>query len=334
MHHHTPPASALRRRGLLALPLALGWPGLPTVHAQTTRPMPSAERAAQTLGTYQGPGCNGTARLSAVSNWLGRRPAWHSDFLAQDSWVELTKAASRGSQCWQPTALSTSIGVPMLPRQAGSDLASGARGAYDTYFTQVARAFVQNGLASTVVRIGWEFNHDWFPWRADRDPAAWAEYWRRIVTAMRAVPGAQFRFDWCTAWSRGTVAPEQVYPGDEFVDIIGMDIYNTTWNPTTPEQRWRIKRDQAYGLAWHRSFAAAHNKPVSFPEWGTGLRPDGRGGGDDPYFIEQMAAWLATSDLAYHNYWDYKAPDFNGRLSDGSKPLSAAAFLKFFGGPR
>lgn len=327
---HRTAASQLPRRSVLALPLALA---LPAAEAQQ-RPAPSAALAVQTLGTYQGPGCNGTARLNALSTWLGRRPAWHSDFLAQDSWVELVKAATRGARCWEPTVLATSIGVPMLPREPGVDLASGARGAYDRHFEQVARAFVQNGLAQTVVRIGWEFNHDWFPWRADRDPAAWVAYWRRIVTTMRAVPGAAFRFDWCPAWNRGKVAPDQVYPGDEFVDIIGLDIYNTTWNPTTPEQRWRIKRDQEYGLSWHRAFAAQHDKPVSFPEWGTGLRPDGRGGGDDPYFITQMAQWLAGSDLAYHNYWDYKAPDFNGRLSDGSKPLAAAAFLQFFGGPR
>ncbi|HVR49476.1 MAG TPA: glycosyl hydrolase [Pseudorhodoferax sp.] len=348
MHDTSPPTTmALRRRQLLRLPLAvplawalppaLGVAGLAGLRrpamAQPAAP-PSAERAAQTLGFYMGPGCNGTVRLNKQAAWLGRAAQWHADFLAQDSWTELVKAATRGAQCWQPTGLATTIGVPMLPRQAGVDLASGARGDYDTYFVQVAQALVRNGLGNAVLRIGWEFNHDWFAWRADRDPVAWTAFWRRIVAAMRGVPGAGFRFDWCPAWGTGKLAPERVYPGDDVVDMIGMDIYNTTWNPTTPEQRWIVKRDQPHGLVWHRTFAAQHGKPVSFPEWGTGLRPDGRGGGDDAYFIQQMAAWLAGSELAYHIYWDYKAPDFNARLSDGSKPAAEAAFLAAFGGAR
>jgi hypothetical protein len=334
MDHHPIPMSppALRRRTLLTG--ALAWTAGSGLALAQARPPPSAERAAETLGTYLGPGCNGTVRLPSLGQWLGRDVRRHSDFLSQVSWNEMVKAASRGAKCWQPTGRAMSIGVPMLPQQTDVMLAEGARGAYDRYFTQVASAFVQHGLGQATVRLGWEFNHEWFVWRADRDPAAWVDYWRRIVDTMRAVPGAAFAFDWCPAWGTGKVAPERVYPGDAHVDVIGLDIYNTTWNPTTPEPRWRIKRDQPHGLAWHRAFAASHGKPVSFPEWGTGLRPDGRGGGDDAYFIEQMAAWLATSDLAYHNYWDYKAPDFNARLSDGSKPAAEAAFVRLFGTPR
>lgn len=326
------PQSIVSRRSLLALPLLAGLEAGPAAHAAApARPPPSAELAVATLGTYQGPGCSGTARLEKLASWLGRRPARHSDFLSQDSWVEMVKAAHRGPRCWQAAGIPMSIGVPLLPKQPGVDLASGARGAYDQHFVDIANAFVQYGLGNAVVRLGWELNQDWFAWRADRDPVAWVEFWRRAVTVMRNVPGAMFTFDWCTAWSRGKVAPETVYPGNEFVDIIGMDIYNTSWNPLTPQRRWALKKDSPYGLAWQRAFAAEQGKPVSFPEWGTGMRPDGRGGGDDPYFMEKMTEWLATSDLAYHNYWDYKAPDFNARLSDGSKPLAEAVFLRFFG---
>jgi hypothetical protein len=326
----------LRRRELLALPVAMA-----AVPAQATQGRPASatrtpELAAQTLGTYLGPGCNGTVRLNALSAWLGRRPTRHSDFLAQNSWTEMLKAADRGGRCWQATGLAMSIGVPMLPLDRSSTLARGARGEHDAHFAAIARTFVRLGLGDAVIRLGWEFNQGWYAWRAERDPAAWVTFWQRIVTAMRAEPGANFRFDWCTAWSRGIrkVSPEAVYPGDAYVDIIGMDIYNVSWNPMTPQRRWRMKTDADFGLGWQRAFAAEHGKPVSFPEWGTGKRPDGRGGGDDAYFIERMAEWLAGSNLAYHNYWDYKAPDFNARLSDGSKPAAAAAFLAAFGGER
>jgi len=48
-----------------------------------------------------------------------------------------------------------------------------------------------------------------------------------------------------------------------------------------------------------------------------------------------MAQWIATGDVAYHSYWDYPAPDFNARLSDGHQPRAGAAFLeRFRGGAR
>ncbi len=286
------------------------------------------------LGVYLGPGCSGAARVSEFQTWLGRRLERASDFFSDHSWFELTKAAQRSARCWAPTGLAMSFGLPMLPKDSGATLALGARGDYDAHFAKVAEALIANGQADAVIRIGWEFNHGWFTWRAAADPAAWVIYWRRIVTAMRAVPGARFRFDWCPGWSKGQIAPPEVYPGDEYVDIIGMDVYNSSWHPVTPEQRWQSKLNAPFGLKWQKEFALAHGKPMSYPEWGTGTRPDGHGAGDDAHFIRQMAAWIDAAPVAYHNYWDFRAPDYDARLSDGSKPQAAAAFLDSLGGVR
>ncbi|MFZ4289273.1 glycoside hydrolase family 26 protein [Variovorax sp. HJSM1_2] len=286
------------------------------------------------LGMYLGPGCVGVKRVESFGKWLGRKPERASDFFSDHSWLEMAKAAERSTRCWTPTGFAMSFALPMLPRDKSSTLARGAAGEYDQHFVKIAEILVRNGQANAVVRVGWEFNNTWFVWRADTDPVAWVAYWRRIVTAMRSVAGANFKFDWCTAWSEGKIAPTEVYPGDAYVDIIGMDVYNTSWNPRTPQERWLLKLNAPYGLKWQKEFAAARGKPVSFPEWGTGTRPDGRGGGDDPYYVRKMAEWIASSNVAYHNYWDFPAPDFNAILSDGSKPEAAAAFLETFGGPR
>lgn len=296
--------------------------------AQTVAPA----RPQAPMGVYLGGGCVGTARIAEYEQWLGRSLERSSDGLAYESWMAMTKAAERGSACWAKTGLPMSIAVPLLPKDNQANLASGAKGDYDLYFVQIAETFVKRGLGNVTIRLGWEFNHSWFPWRASKDPQAWVAYWRRVVTAMRSVPGANFKFDWCPGWGKGQVDPPSVYPGDDYVDVIGIDIYNISWHPRTPEQRWDLKLNAPFGLKWQKEFAQAHGKPVSFPEWGTGTRPDGRGGGDDPYFITQMAGWIASSNVAYHNYWNYPAPDFNGILSDGSKPEAAAAFLTHFGG--
>jgi hypothetical protein len=222
--------------------------------------------------------------------------------------------------------------VPMLTSDKKSTLEAGAAGAYDEHFRNVAINLVKNGYPNAAIRIGWEFNHNWFPWAAKKNPTAWVAYWRRIVTAMRSAPGSNFKFDWCVGSGPGEVDPATVYPGDEYVDTIGMDNYNTTWSatPTTPLFRWNYRRTKPVGLNWHRDFALLHGKQMTFPEWGTGTRPDGHGVGDDPEFIRYMAEWIKANNFAWHNYWDYTASDFNAKLSTGQFPQSAAMFKQQF----
>ena len=115
------------------------------------------------------------------------------------------------------------------------------------------------------------------------------------------------------------------------VDLIWLDVYNQAWPlPADPSALWQTMLDRPAGLVWHRDFAAAHGKPRSFPEWGTGTRPDGHGAGDDPLFIANMAQWIASHNVVYHDYWDCHAPDFDAALSDGKQPNSERAFLAAF----
>lgn len=278
------------------------------------------------FGVYQGNGCDGAKRLSGYSQWLNKEPDFALDFFDAESWQSMLNDANWTVKCWAKHQRKVVFSIPMLPSR-GASLAEGAMGNYDQYFTQMAQLLVANGFGNTIIRLGWEFNGGWYPWSAKKDPDNWVKYWQRIVTTMRAVPGAAFKFDWCSAQGYLQIPADKMYPGDEYVDIIGRDLYNQTWDrsATTPEARWQSLLTESYGLNWLRQFAAKHNKPISLPEWATGTRPDGRGGGDDAYFITRVAEWIRQNNVAYHSYWDYPAKDYNGRLSDGSKPQAAAA---------
>ncbi|MDB5998314.1 MAG: hypothetical protein JWP52_13 [Rhizobacter sp.] len=287
------------------------------------------------LGVYLGAECKGAALIKGYEEWLGRRPDRALEFLANETWQILENASTRSPNCWTPTGVAMTFSVSMLPADRKSTLEAGADGAYDDHFKRIAENFVRTGQANAVVRLGWEFNYGWYPWSAKRNPDAWVQYWRRIVTAMRSVPGQNFKFDWCPAIGKGDIEPTRVYPGDAYVDIIGLDVYNQTWSSPTPspEKLWDGFLGQQFGLNWHRDFAAAHGKPMSYPEWGTGTRPDGHGRGDDPFFIERMVQWIAANKVAYHNYWDYEAPDYNAKLSNGQYPRSGQAFKAAYGKP-
>jgi hypothetical protein len=311
-----------------ALAAAIGLGGLAAA--------PSA--GAADLGVYKGAGPNGTAGVPLFENWLGRKIPRALDFFSMYTWTDLLSTAIWSAKAWSPAngqPWKMTFAVPMLPNDKVSTLAKGATGQYNATFAQIADALIRNGHADAILRIGWEFNGGWFPWTATKCTSCYIGYFRQIVTTMRARPGAAFKFDWNPALGYLQFPSDKAYPGDAYVDIIGMDVYNEYWGSDyktiTPQARWASLMNQDHGLAWHKSFATAHKKPMSFPEWATGTRPDGHGGGDDPYFIQQMYYWIASSNVRYDDYWDYPASDYNGQLSNNSKPKAGAMFRKMFG---
>lgn len=285
-------------------------------------------RAAQ-FGSYRGGG-NPTG-VAEFERWTGTDVGWALDFLPSSSWTAI-ESPQWFARAWAPSRYRTVYSIPLIP-DTGGTLADGASGTYDTHFATLAQALVEHGEADAVLRLGWEFNGGWYRWSAASDPAAFAAYWRRIVTTMRSVPGAAFQFDWSPVLGTGAVPAERAYPGDAYVDYIGLDAYDQDWYPgwQQPVQRWQNLLTQPHGLRWHRDFAAAHGKPMTFPEWGLAIRPDGHGGGDDPYFIQKMHDWIAANNVAYALYFEFDAPDGSHRLMTGSFPQAAAKFRELFG---
>jgi len=304
---------------------------MPAVSSAQPAPAPVATPL---LGVYLGGGCDGRKRLPAFEEWLGRPVDFVVDFLGWDSWATMSWAAGWVAKCWQEVGKSAVVSMPMLPQDKSFTLEAGARGEYDVQIANVARQLIRNGHGQATIRLGWEFNANWFVWGATKKPATYVAYWRQIVSVMRSVPGAAFRFDWNPIVGPGMASPEAAYPGDDVVDVIGADVYNNNYFPAgvTPEQRWLALRDGPVGLRWHREFARKHGKPISFPEWGTGTRPDGHGGGDDPVFMRGMVDWIAENPPEYQAYWDYSAKDYNARLSHGRQPEAAKIFLDAYGG--
>ncbi len=283
------------------------------------------------FGVYLGAGCTGVKRLDAYEQWLNRKVDQTLEFV---SWDVVYAGGNWGPKCWDQGGQQNVVySIPMLPGKHGS-LAEGAKGGLDHLFRRYGDVLVKHGYGHSVLRIGWEFNADWYPWAASKDPKSWITYWQRIVDALRKTPDSSFRFDWSVAGAARGFDAEKAYPGDDYVDYVGLDYYNTTIDPKadSDEERWQARMNMQHGLKWQRDFAKAHGKAISLPEWGTGVHVKWGGPRDDPYFIEGMAAWIRDNDVAYHNYWEYKNKDYNSRLANSEQPQASAAFLKSFGG--
>jgi hypothetical protein len=303
---------------------------------------PAYAAAAPSFGVYRG-AANPTA-VAQYSSWLGRPVDSVVDFESQESWSTIS-SPDWWLSGWQGKGYKLILSVPMVPgtsylsdSSVSSMLQQGASGAFNGYFRTLAQKLSSYGFSDAWIRLGWEMNGGWFNWRAAPNPTAWVAYWKQIVTTMRQA-NPSLRFIWNPNVSSNQLPTEQVYPGDSYVDYIGVDVYDQAWGPngsivSDPATRWSSYiLGGSYGLSWFASFAKSHGKPLTVPEWGATIRSDGHGGGDDPYYITQMHSFIANpaNNVAWSSYFEFDAPDGTHRLSSNEMPNAATAFKTAFG---
>jgi hypothetical protein len=307
-------------------------------------PTAGAAAAAPATGVYTGPA--GTAEHDTFSAWLGTPSPYAVDFVDDSqSWTNIAKHSDWLADPWSAWVKAKDgrrlvVSVPMLNRASAGRLVDGADGAFDQHFRTLAQELVDDGLGNAIIRLGWEANGDWYPWRASPNPAAWKAFFRRIVRVMRSVPAQSFDFD--LTYNRGRsgtrVSFETIYPGDDVVDILGMDVYDTRHRDDTspPEVRWAAALEQEMGLNDFKAFAAAHRKPMSIPEWALWERDhdDNGGVGDNPYFIDGVADWLQdnAADVVYHGYFNHLS-GWTGDHRLASYANARARYRQRFGPP-
>jgi beta-mannanase len=196
-------------------------------------------------------------------------------------------------------------------------------------------------MGNARIRVGHELNGTWYRWSATTNPTAYAAYYRQIVTAMRSVPGQAFTFEWNVSIGITNFDATTAYPGDAYVDYIGQDIYDVKWGDedATPQQRWASKLAPAWGqyrhgLQFWADFARAHGKQIAFSEWGLtdkyAQMANGGGGGDSPYFIEQMQKWFAANPTAYEVYFNEDAHDGKHDLGNAEFATAASRYRVLF----
>jgi hypothetical protein len=205
----------------------------------------------------------------------------------------------------------------------------GAAGEFIPYAKQLAANLIAAGMSNAVIRLGHEANGTWYADSIPGDPqgdALWAQFWRNTALAMKSVPGAHFLFDWTIAAMYRNIPLKDFYPGDDAVDIVGIDAYDS--GIPTGVDRWSYLYGRPDGIGDVLRFAQAHGKPLSIPEWG--LAPttgNFTGVGDDPAYVNGIANVVRSNRVAYQSYFYREA---SGTALDQS-PLSVAAYRAHFG---
>ena len=195
--------------------------------------------------------------------------------------------------------LDVAVGGTVL--HTGESYAEAARGAYLQRWTAMAATLqtlrgTRPGL--TYVRPFHEFNGNWYPnWFVT--PANVGDYraaFRLFAATLRA-GCLRCKVVWSAGnSSSGGAAPiAEAYPGDDVVDVVGIDSYDANGNTVvTDAAAWTRYAEATRGPdpvgpeAWRR-LALAHGKPICLPEWGLN---HGGSGGDDPAYIRGMHDWM------------------------------------------
>ncbi len=356
----------------LLLTLIAGCGSLLAADSSAPATAPASQPAAPQIAAYRW--AAQPQNVDAFAQWLGVDTVWGEEFMAHEKWDSFhypdwfMGTWSKWVQAKEGRRLI--LGVPILPGawdrsgpSGGMDakkpvsLAAGARGEYNGHYKALAAKLVQYKLGNSILRLGWEFNGGWYTWRAAGQEKDWVEYWKQIVTTMRAVPGAEkLEFCWNPTQSWLQFPADKAYPGDDYVDYVGIDSYDQSWakdtypfpEGATPEQILARQKKAWYdvilngthGLKFWVDFAKKHNKPFALPEWGLCRRPDKHGGLDNVFYIEQMHQFIndPANNVAWHCYFDVQAPDVAHQVSPGLKgnektefPKASARFRELFG---
>ncbi len=305
---------------------------------------------AKSAGAQQPPAASGPLKIGVFSGgfdpkaaaayeaWLGRPSAFNVEFLTETAFTDPpgsdpNKGADALSHAgwllgvWRGPGSRPErnmlFSVPLATKQDNS-LAHVAAGQYDQVYRAIAHDYA-SAYPNAIIRIGWEFNADWYSWKAKDRTADYIAAFRHVAAIFKSA-SPQFTIDWCPVNGfSANFAAETAYPGDDVVDVIGMDLYNDyRWgdHKDDAQERWEWLKNFQHGLVWQQAFAHDHKKRMSLPEWGVDR--------DDPYFIEQMHDWIVHHDYAYVAYWNSNSA-FKGTLSNNQYPNAAATYRRLFG---
>ena len=111
----------------------------------------------------------------------------------------------------------------------------------------------------------------------------------------------------------------------------GVNAGNWTSVVPTPIGKQKFK---GFGLDWLAAFGRAHDKEVAIPEWGLESPSTNNGGGDDAYFVTQMAKWIKANATGPAIFWNASGGTLEldiPNYANGDTPSATAAFKAAFG---
>ncbi|WP_238889995.1 glycoside hydrolase family 26 protein [Mycobacterium sp. IDR2000157661] len=208
-------------------------------------------------------GFTAARELQAVADAVGHRAEIvmaFEDFFATPPIAELAVAAYCGADpviSWEPWCW-TDDRSPAVMRSLLS-------GALDDYVYRWADE-IRDWGGRTYLRFAHEFNGDWYPWTpaCGTTQADFVRAWRHVHDIFTAQHVGNVMWVW--APTVGGITPLSAwYPGDDYVDVLGVDGYN--WGTSLPTTCWTVP-EELFGDALDELRSISPGKPILVAEVG------------------------------------------------------------------
>lgn len=191
-------------------------------------------------------------------------------------------------------------------------------GEYDAFFKTWGEEARKHGVPF-LLRFGFEMNGDWFSW--GEQPESFVRAWKRAYDLMEGPDGNPY-IDWVFSpnvlWGKRSFESDfkPYYPGDNYVDIVGLDGYNFG-NDHSPYHSWR-----SYDQIFDKSLAAIarFDKPLIITEIGSAHGPEKAEWMSDA--LKKMTADERVEAFIYFNYDKRSENEPNWRIDSDEQSLN------------
>lgn len=177
---------------------------------------------------------------------------------------------------WEPWSRDFENATVIQPNYSLESIASGS---HDSYIRQWAKESKDADILM-ILRFGHEQSthpgeRSWYPWQGK--PATYVAAYRRIVNIFREVGANNVRFMWnpVSFWPDSTMT---YYPGDNYVDYLGLTVLNHGVNSGQEDNRWKLCKEI---LTDQYQVVSSIDKPVILVEFASSER-----GGSKPLWWE------------------------------------------------
>lgn len=258
-------------------------------------------------------GLLGARELQAVADAVGRRAEMvmcFEDFFAEPPVAAMAVARYCGADpivTWEPWCWTDDRSPAVMQALLS--------GALDDYVTRWA-AGIRDWGSTAYIRFAHKFNGECYPWTpaGGTSATAYVQVWQRLHDIFSVQQVENVTWVWAPTVV-GSGALTDWYPGDEYVDVLGIDGYN--WGSSLPWCQW-IEPEDLFATMLDQLRIVCSDKPILVTEVGCA-----ESGGRKADWITRLVDFLSHQRDVMGFVWfeHYKETDW--RIT--STPESAAA---------
>jgi beta-mannanase len=264
------------------------------VAAQSMSSTTSAATIAPQNGCYVGVFREGAPQnmghIKSFEKSMAKTPSmvmWYLDYTSDFPTEDCNKVTANGAIpqiIWEPWVWGEEDKIKLKNITSGE---------WDTYIEKWAKA-AKAYNKPVFVRWGHEFNIEKYPWgigNNGKDPALYVKAYRHVHDIFTKAGASNVKWIWCfnnypnpdENWNTW----DQAYPGDEYVDWVGIDGYN--WGSSQSWSNWQSFKDLFRDQVREAS-KKYPDKPVMIAEFGST-----EDGGNKAAWIKEIPNVLKTS---------------------------------------